>query len=238
MRCDVHLSGSPEVPHRARLAACGYLSHSKFRIILASLEGFEPSCVQLAFQRFRRPRAYSDMREPHKCEREGCEEQTHNARFCTRRCAVTVNNKVPKRKTKVHICACGNVQRRRECRDCVLQRRSRVRQALDARTLQSFVEKNAKNHPSWKYAEVRSHCRSTNRHLAKRCQVCGYDKHVELAHVVALHLWPSSATLREVNHENNVLVLCRNHHWEFDHGLIELSDVPSRQDSNLRPAVS
>lgn len=199
---------------------------------LASLEGFEPTCVHLAFLRFRKSRAYSDMRELRKCERDCCDRLTPNARFCSRSCAVSTNNKIPKRRAKVHTCSCGReLKYRKTCSQCVaLHRhmREQTRLTLQERTLGSFVVKNVHNHPSWKYAEVRAHCRSTNSHLVKRCQMCGYDKHVEMAHIVALCEWPLTATLAEVNHERNILVLCRNHHWEFDHGLIELSAVPAR----------
>lgn len=76
-------------------------------------------------------------------------------------------------------------------------------------------------HPSWKNSVVRLHCRRTNDHRPKRCEVCGYDKHVEFAHVRGLASFQADATLAEVNDPSNVRILCRNHHWELDHGMLD-----------------
>jgi len=44
----------------------------------------------------------------------------------------------------------------------------------------------------------------------------------------AVSSFPDSAYLEEINSSDNILVLCRNHHWEFDHGLLLLEDIPKR----------
>lgn len=77
-----------------------------------------------------------------------------------------------------------------------------------------------------------------NSDLLKQCQVCRYDFHVELCHVIAIASFPLSTTLNEVNSSSNIVVLCRNHHWELDHGALTPDQIPSRnqsprQDSNL-----
>jgi predicted restriction endonuclease len=75
--------------------------------------------------------------------------------------------------------------------------------------------------------------RELNRQWNKRlcsfpCQNCGYDKHVELAHLQAISEFPLETAVREVNHPDNVLVLCRNCHWEFDSGMLSICDIPIR----------
>ena len=55
-----------------------------------------------------------------------------------------------------------------------------------------------------------------------KCCVCGYDKHVEVAHKKAICEFPDTATIQEINAEDNVLGLCPNHHWEFDNGILHL----------------
>lgn len=168
-----------------------------------------------------------------KCERTDCSVLTSNARYCCRRCASIVNNsKSPKRKRTMLRCSCGDAytwqeSRSRFCLPC-RKRRQREREELGNRTLEFYRDKNRQNHPSWKFAEVRAHARRLHAHLPKRCQVCGYDKHTELAHITALSKWPLSTTLNEVNAKTNVLVLCPNHHWEFDNGAISLEAIPSR----------
>ena len=83
-------------------------------------------------------------------------------------------------------------------------------------------------HRSWLHAEVRGHNRTYNAALRTRCQVCGYDKHVELAHRRAINTFPDDTLLTEVNAPENNFVLCRNHHWEFDNGLLSPNDIPPR----------
>ena len=41
-------------------------------------------------------------------------------------------------------------------------------------------------------------------------------------HIKPLADFPDMATTAEINHPDNLLWLCRNHHWEFDHGLLVL----------------
>lgn len=59
-------------------------------------------------------------------------------------------------------------------------------------------------------------------HSFKKCAVCGYGKHVEIAHIRPISDFPDSATIKEINDLNNVVGLCPNHHWEFDNGLLKL----------------
>lgn len=49
------------------------------------------------------------------------------------------------------------------------------------------------------------------------CCECGYSKHFEVAHIKPLKAFPLTATLREVNSLDNLIALCPNCHWEFDH---------------------
>lgn len=89
-------------------------------------------------------------------------------------------------------------------------------------------------HPSWANSHIRLFCRSWNKDLRKLpCQVCGYEKHVELAHIKPVSEFEDSAKLYAVNSPDNILVLCRNHHWEFDHGMLKLADIPVRPRQKL-----
>ena len=90
-----------------------------------------------------------------------------------------------------------------------------------------LAEKNKGTHRSWWFSEVRGLCRKMNEHRPKVCQVCGYSLHVECAHVKAISEFPMETTLGEINAEENVAILCRNHHWELDHGHITTDDFTS-----------
>lgn len=54
------------------------------------------------------------------------------------------------------------------------------------------------------------------------CSVCGYDKHVEIAHIKAVSDFNDSSTIAEINSVDNLIALCPNHHWEYDNGILKL----------------
>jgi len=84
-------------------------------------------------------------------------------------------------------------------------------------------------HPSWKSSYVRAHNNSINKDLKKLpCQKCGYSKHIELCHIKAVSSFGEEAYINDINSPDNILVLCRNCHWEFDHKLLALVDIPAR----------
>jgi hypothetical protein len=84
-------------------------------------------------------------------------------------------------------------------------------------------------HPSWKTAYVRQHNTIYNRQLKKLpCQNCGFDQHVELAHIKPVSSFSEEAKLVEVNAPENILVLCPNCHWMFDHNRLKLEEIPPR----------
>lgn len=63
-----------------------------------------------------------------------------------------------------------------------------------------------------------------------KCQVCSYNKHVELAHLKAVSQFDKKSLLKEVNNKDNILVLCPNCHYEYDNGLLSLEDIGIRKD--------
>lgn len=159
--------------------------------------------------------------------------------FCSRSCSAKFNN-IGKRRNppKMRICKeCGASFTRSgghpsvflcaECLDTYKNRTNYYKSCtLDQyRNLTSVKGK----HPSWTNSHVRNFARSWNSALTQiPCQKCGYAAHVELCHIVPISEWPPEATLGEVNSAANLLSLCRNHHWEFDHKHLLLSDIPKR----------
>ena len=61
-----------------------------------------------------------------------------------------------------------------------------------------------------------------NNNKSPKCHICGYDKHVEVAHIKAVSEFDDTATVNEINSVNNLIGLCPNHHWEYDHGLLTI----------------
>jgi hypothetical protein len=56
------------------------------------------------------------------------------------------------------------------------------------------------------------------------CKVCGYDYHVEISHIKDVMKDFNGTTLISViNHIDNLVALCPNHHKEFDDGHIQVT---------------
>jgi hypothetical protein len=56
----------------------------------------------------------------------------------------------------------------------------------------------------------------------KKCYICWYDKKIDVAHIKSVSSFSPDSKISEINHINNLLALCPNHHGEFDDGLIEI----------------
>lgn len=55
-----------------------------------------------------------------------------------------------------------------------------------------------------------------------KCYVCGYDKHVEVAHIKSVSSFSDETLISEINSKDNLIGLCPNHHWEYDNGILDL----------------
>ena len=59
-------------------------------------------------------------------------------------------------------------------------------------------------------------------HKHKKCEVCGYNTHVEVCHIKSVSSFSDDTLIIEINSIDNLVGLCPNHHWEFDNGKIKL----------------
>ncbi len=57
------------------------------------------------------------------------------------------------------------------------------------------------------------------------CIKCGYTLFVELAHIDAIANFGLESLVSEVNDVSNIIPLCPNCHWEFDHGYFTIKDL-------------
>lgn len=79
---------------------------------------------------------------------------------------------------------------------------------------------NSKGFKTNSWANVRYRARAKIEKLnITQCQHpdCTYDKHVQVCHKRAISDFPLDTPLSVVNSLDNLIVLCPNHHWEFDH---------------------
>jgi len=169
---------------------------------------------------------------------------TDGNNFCGKSCSASYNNRVtPKRKKKV-LNICSNVECDRHVRnhrsDLCECHYSEKRDLFKNMTLHEYQNKDSvkDKHPSWVNSHVRNFCRSWNKDLTEKpCKVCAYSKHVELCHKIPVSFFPKNTVMKTVNNKHNVIQLCRNCHWEFDHGLlyfyVEGSDISYAPYSNI-----
>lgn len=143
-----------------------------------------------------------------------CYNPTNNLKFCSRSCAAKITNKTPKRKkTKFSFCENCNIEctyGRKYCKLCF-----KTCMAPDI-TLEEAIYEN--HHKSSAFALVRTRARTSIK--AKKittCEKCGYDKHVEVCHIKPISEFSLNTKISEINSETNLIILCPNCHWEFDH---------------------
>lgn len=157
--------------------------------------------------------------------------------YCSRSCSAQYNNKgVCRNQPTEHTCSScsaeftctGKHRSRTYCSACLLgygTYKEMQRSFYESLTVGEYRSKASVEgkHPSWRHAHIRNLNRSWNKSMTLLpCRVCGYDKHVELAHIKGLSSFGDEATLGEINSPENVIQLCRNCHWELDNGLIKL----------------
>jgi len=149
-----------------------------------------------------------------------CGKQTTNPKYCSRSCAAKVSNKAnPKRKLVRKCVKCDKVvanHKTRYCEEHDAEPRPISRHEVTIGEYRNAIALKGR-HPSWMHANVRFLARQWFKEMKKLpCAKCGYDKHVELAHIKSLSSFPDDTKLSEVNSESNLIQLCRNCHWEFD----------------------
>lgn len=157
--------------------------------------------------------------------------------FCSQSCSATYHNKNSKklidsrRKLEATCAKCGqpNSKARKYCKDCFkeirndefIQHMTVLELGIDQSKRQYQINSNIR-------ALARKIC--SKRNHVKYCQYCGYDKHIEICHIKPISSFDSCATIMEINSPENILILCPNHHWEFDRGLITIEEVLVSQE--------
>lgn len=143
-----------------------------------------------------------------------CSTETGNPKFCCRSCSTAYNNRAnPKRKPENSCKTCGAAinSTRTYCPEHTRDYGSTTKGEL-------YGDGNV----NWggNGAYIRGHARRTYRSSGrpKQCFVCGYSLHYDVAHIKDINSYPMTATLNEINNIDNLVALCKNHHWEFDHG--------------------
>lgn len=145
-----------------------------------------------------------------------CKAKTSNAKFCSRSCSSSYNNSVsPKRIAVKRFCACGEsvVGRKTKCDDCNSNYVEWSNFTLNDLRSKRKYQRNSR---------VRTLARLVyiSAGMPQKCLICGYSNHFEVAHIIDINQFAGTTLVTEVNRLDNLLGLCRNHHWEFDHGML------------------
>lgn len=155
--------------------------------------------------------------------------------YCSSKCSCIQSNKI---RWKNHIPITNNIKcnicgfiRNYQSKNCPNCKKIKVNIKHKNTTVEQLKNKYVvKNNSSyWYSSEIRQLNRRWNKELLLLpCQKCGYKIHVELCHIKPINEFHKKSTLEEINKKENNLVLCPNHHYEFDKGILKLNDIPKR----------
>ena len=124
---------------------------------------------------------------------------------------------IKKRKVMCDKCGIWCGSGRKYCKEC----RIKIRQDLKEQLLQArksdavYLVGEISN----RYAKIRYHAREMYYKELTKCEKCGYDKHIEICHIKGIKEFSEESTIKEINDRSNIIGLCPNCHWEFDHNL-------------------
>lgn len=143
--------------------------------------------------------------------------------FCNRSCAATYNNKHSVRnygpkKVKFYYCRICSKE---------LDRRVYCEEHRPSILLKTIAElENTNTSPSNKHCNIRSNARyiAKTSGLLDKCKVCSYSIHIVTCHIKGIASFGKNTTISVVNDISNLIGLCPNHHWEFDHNLLSDKD--------------
>ena len=159
-----------------------------------------------------------------------CGTVTLNPKFCGKSCAARYNNQFTPKRKKSKLCkSCPQLicSSRTFCKDCYsktscyTKKDSHVKKGSNDRgdiSLGEAAASYSKHHKTSAFALVRTRARAIAKKLGlDTCVKCGYDKHVEIAHIKAISRFDMSTLISVVNAPENLMPLCPNCHWEHDH---------------------
>lgn len=151
--------------------------------------------------------------------------------FCSQTCSNTFNNPNPKidRTTSCKNCTTNFIKSKDKISDtcsmlCYMEL------GMKQRNLKDSIKRSGSN----TYDTVRQNARLYSKYFYPlKCMLCDYDKHYEVCHVKDLKDFTREETVYEVNNKTNLIHLCPNCHWEFDHNQINLSVIREAQQNAL-----
>lgn len=144
-----------------------------------------------------------------------CGDETKNPKYCSRSCAVTVNNKGSVKRKRTKKCFyCNNkiLSNRKYCPECIAK--NYHNESID-RNITLGELKIIKS--GWREI-IRGISKSIyiKSNMPKLCTNCGYNKHYEVCHIKAISSFSNDTKIKDIFCLENLVALCPNCHWEFD----------------------
>jgi hypothetical protein len=158
-----------------------------------------------------------------------CEKETPNPKFCSKSCSASYNNAITPRRKLTKLCkGCEELIPARltfcskECGN--IHRNQKSLEDWGKLTLAEVKGSGSANAGS-RYPYIRAFSRKTYllSNMGNHCAVCGYDLHFEVAHIKQVQSFDENTPVSVVNDLSNLVALCRNHHWEFDNGHLDIT---------------
>jgi hypothetical protein len=152
--------------------------------------------------------------------------------FCSKSCATKYNNRYfPKRKktyeNEKHCSLCGKPKKNISnfCQACARELKTEETLNFTLGYIRSLYHEKSSLDIAGK---LRGYSRQAYKrsNYPKQCANCGYSKHYEVCHIKPIKDFDDSATMGEIHNINNLIALCRNCHWELDHGMLRIEDIP------------
>ena len=149
--------------------------------------------------------------------------QRNQKKFCSQSCAASFNNrKYPKKNIGYRACrSCKKQHPKKElpvgcyCNECKKKNKDGLLYNRNPTKKELTYEKHTHGAA---FAYIRWHARKVvMKDKELKCEICSYSNHVEVAHIKSIASFSEDSKLLEINNSKNLMLLCPNHHWEFDH---------------------
>lgn len=150
----------------------------------------------------------------------GCSKLTKNDKFCSRRCSAN-NNIQAQARVKTYCKKCNILLAdrwipKKLCDNCRIPE-SYTKTLKELRDIYGTFQFHAKIR-----GLARSNYLKYNKNCKIECKICKYNLHCDICHIKPIKDFTDDSLLSEINHIDNLVALCKNHHWEFDNGHIKL----------------
>lgn len=153
------------------------------------------------------------------------EKKTYNQLFCSKRCQENYNQLNWQRHHKNNCKQCGITVKLTSslCKKCIAQSRKIIKSTMTLGQLKSL----SKRPRQWE-SRIRTEARDIVGE-GHSCFNCNYSLHFEVCHIKPIASFDEEELVSTINSPQNLTVLCRNCHWEQEHGFIQVPSIASKE---------